>query len=100
MALRNEAFFLLEDIPCLIDLGVCCMKIQGREYTTFLVGNIVRFYREMLDAYSANTPGEPFDLNPWKARLATIQAERDRQRYAGTIGLLAEAKLPVGAKHV
>lgn len=54
MALRNRAFFLLEDIPCLIDLGVRCLKIQGREYTTSLVGNIVRFYRKLLDAYAAS----------------------------------------------
>lgn len=99
VALRNEAFFLLEDIPHLIDLGVRCMKIQGREYTTSLVGNIVRFYRELLDAYSANTPGEPFNLNPWKARLAMIEAERDAQRHAGTLALLAEAKAPVAAAH-
>jgi putative protease len=98
VALRNEAFFLLEDIPHLIDLGVRCLKIQGREYTTALVGNIVRFYRELLDAYAVNTPGEPFDLNHWKERSATIEAERDRQRHAWTMALLAEAKLPVGAK--
>src|SRR5574337_520584 len=99
VALRNEAFFLLEDIPCLIDLGVRCLKIQGREYTAALVGRIVRFYREMLDAYAANTPGEPFGLNPWKARLTTIQVERDGQRHAGTLALLAEAKVPVATAH-
>jgi collagenase-like PrtC family protease len=43
------------------------MKTQGREYTTSLVGNIVRFYRKLLDAYAANTPGEPFDLSLWTA---------------------------------
>ena len=99
MALRNEAFFLLEDIPSLIDLGVRCMKIQGREYTSALVGNIVRFYRELLDAYAANTPGEPFDLNPWKMRLAAIQTERDNQRSAGTLELLTEAKRPVASTY-
>ena len=100
VALRNEAFFLLEDIPYLTDLGVHCMKIQGRECTTSLAGNIVRFYRELLDAYAANTPGGPFDLNPWNMRVAVIQTERDRQRHAGTLPLLAEAKLPARAKHV
>lgn len=99
VALRNKAFFLLEDIPCLIDLGVRCLKIQGREYTTSLVGNIVKFYRELLDAYAVNRPGEPFDLNPWKVRLATLEAERDRQRSMGTLALLAEARLPVASAH-
>ena len=62
------------------------------------MGNIVRFYRKLLDAYVANTPGEPFDLSPWTVRFAMIQAERDRQRYAGTLALLVEAKLPVTAQ--
>ncbi|MBI2884137.1 MAG: U32 family peptidase [Candidatus Methylomirabilis oxyfera] len=97
VALKNEAFFLLEDIPSLIDLGVRCLKIQGREYATPLVGNIVRFYRELIDAYAVNAPGEPFDMSPWKARLTAIQAERDSQRSMGTLALLAEAKVPVAA---
>ena len=62
------------------------------------MGNIVRFYRKLLDAYAATTPGEPFDLSPWTVRSAVIQAERDRQRYAGTLALLVEAKLPVTAQ--
>lgn len=91
---RNEAFFLLGDIPPLIDLGVRCLKIQGREYTTALVGDIVGFYRELLDAHAAKAPGEPFDLSSWKAHLTSIEVERDRQRHVGTLALLAEAKAP------
>ncbi|MBI3087038.1 MAG: U32 family peptidase [candidate division NC10 bacterium] len=50
VALKNDAFFLLEDIPRLIDLGVHCLKIQGREYPVPLVGDMVRFYRDLIDA--------------------------------------------------
>lgn len=39
------------------------------------------------------------DLSPWKVRLTTTEAERDRQRYAGTLTLLAEAKIPIAAAH-
>jgi hypothetical protein len=56
-----------------------------RRSLTPLVGRIVRFYRELIDTYAVNTLGEPFDLSPWKARLTTIETERDRQRYAGTL---------------
>ena len=92
VALKNDAFFLLEDIPKLIDLGVHCLKIQGREYTVPLVGQMVKFYRDLIDAYLAHPKGEPFDLHPWHARLASIQAARDDQRTKGTLALLAEAR--------
>jgi putative protease len=97
VALMNDAFFLLDDIPHLIDLGVHCLKIQGREYTVPLVGAIVRFYRDLIDAYEARPMRERFDLDPWKVRLASIQAGRDRQRTKGTRALLAEARIPVSA---
>ncbi len=97
VALKNDAFFLLEDIPHLIDMGVHCLKIQGREYTVSLVGAIVKFYRDLIDAYEACPKDEWFDLEPWKARLAAIQGDRDSQRGKGTHALLAEARIPVAA---
>ncbi|MCL6634731.1 MAG: U32 family peptidase [Peptococcaceae bacterium] len=42
--LRNEAFFLLEDVPRCIDMGVSTLKIQGREYSTALIGEVIAFY--------------------------------------------------------
>jgi putative protease len=95
IALKNDAFFFLDDIPALIDLGVHCLKIQGREYPVPLVANIVRFYRELIDAYSAKPAGQPFDLSPWRERLETIQAERDAKRTNMTLVLLNEARQPV-----
>jgi putative protease len=97
VTLKNDAFFLLEDIPHLIDMGVHCLKIQGREYSVPLVGAIVRFYRELVDAYQAWPKDERFDLEPWKARLITIQADRDAQRGTGTRILLEEARTRVAA---
>jgi putative protease len=95
VALKNDAFFLLDDIPHLIDLGVHCLKVQGREYSVPLVGSIVKFYRDLIDACEARPTGERFDLAPWKVRLGTIQAGRDEQRGRGTRALLAEARVPV-----
>ncbi|MGH7370179.1 MAG: peptidase U32 family protein [Candidatus Methylomirabilaceae bacterium] len=97
VALKNDAFFLLDDIPHLVELGVHCLKIQGREYTVPLVGIIVRFYRELIDACEASPKGQRFDLAPWKARLAPIQGGRDEQRGKGTQALLEEARIPVAA---
>jgi U32 family peptidase len=97
VALKNDAFFLLEDIPLLIDLGVHCLKVQGREYPVPLVEGMVRFYRELIDAYLARPMGQPFDLAPWSARLAAIEAERNAARSDGTRLLLIEARQPVPA---
>ena len=95
IALRNDAFFYLDDIPKLVRLGVHCLKIQGREYPVPLVAQIVRFYRELIDACSADPAGRPVDLAPWRSRLEAIQAERDAKRSNMTLVLLNEARQPV-----
>ncbi len=95
IALKNDAFFFLEDIPTLIRLGVHCLKIQGREYPVPLVANIVRFYRELIDACNAVPPEQNLDLQPWRERLQNIQSERDERRTNMTQILLNEARQPV-----
>ena len=95
IALKNDAFFYLGDIPTLIDLGVHCLKIQGREYPVPLVANIVRFYRELIDAYTAKPAEQAFDLAPWRLRLEAIRSERDSRRSNMTLVLLNEARQPV-----
>ena len=71
--------------------------MQGREYPVPLVERMVRFYRDLIDAYVAFPKGESFNLSPWRSRLAAIQAERDTARTDGTRLLLAEARQPVPA---
>jgi putative protease len=93
VALKNDAFFLLEDIPHLINMGVHTLKIQGREYAVDLIGRLVKFYRDLIDAYTVDP--HDFDLHPWKARLADIQAQRDLERAKGTLHLFQEARQPV-----
>jgi putative protease len=97
VALKNDAFFLLEDIPYLIDLGVHCLKVQGREYPVPLVAEIVKFYRRLIDTYLARPKDRPFDLAPWRAALAGIEAERNAARGQTTRLLLIEARQPVPA---
>lgn len=93
VALKNDAFFLVDDIPRLLDLGVHCLKVQGREYPVELVGGMVRFYREMINTYLTDRTN--FSLPAWKARLSDLRVERDRERTQGTQSLLQEARLPV-----
>ncbi|MGZ4831409.1 MAG: peptidase U32 family protein [Terriglobales bacterium] len=96
IALKNDAFFYLEDIPALIDIGVHCLKVQGREYPVPLVASIVRFYRDLIDACLARRGEQVLDLAPWRARLADIRAQRDSRRTNMTLALLNEARQPVG----
>jgi putative protease len=86
----NPAFFLADDIPELLDLGVDTIKIQGREYSTALVGEMVRFYRELIDECLRDRKG--FRMEPFKDRMAAIVAGRDAQRKEKTAGLIEEAK--------
>ena len=97
VALKNDAFFLLEDIPPLIDMGVHTLKIQGREYATDLIGRMVKFYRDLIDTYTADP--HDFDLRPWQERLNLIQAQRDLERAKGTLHLFQEAREPVQGCH-
>lgn len=89
IVLPNVAYFLVDDIPSLIDLGVDTIKIQGREYSVPLVGEMVRFYRELIDAYVKNRPS--FALDPWKERMAGIVSARDAERREKTAGLISES---------
>jgi len=86
----NPAFFRAEDVPELIDLGVDTIKIQGREYSTALVGEMVRYYRELIDACLRDRAG--FRMEPFRERMAAIVAGRDAERREKTAGLIGEAK--------
>jgi len=90
--LPNPAYFLVDDIPALLDIGVDTIKIQGREYSVRLVGEMVRFYRELIDACLADRAG--FRIGPWKERLASLVLARDAERRAKTEGLIAESLRP------
>ena len=92
MVLPNQAYFLVDDIPGLIDLGVDTIKIQGREYSVPLVGGMVRFYRELIDSYVRDRAS--FRMDAWKERMAGIVAARDAERREKTADLIAESGIP------
>ncbi len=57
---------------------------------------MIKFYRDLIDAYTADS--HAFDLDPWKARLTQIQAQRDLERTKGTLHLFQEARQPVSMR--
>ncbi len=91
VVLPNLAYFLVDDIPGLIDLGVSTIKIQGREYSVPLVGRMVRFYRDLIDSYLSDRSS--FRMEAWKERMAGIVAARDAERREKTASLISESGL-------
>lgn len=91
VVLPNLAYFLVDDIPGLIDLGVTTIKIQGREYSVSLVGNMVRFYRDLIDSYLRDRSS--FRMEAWKERMAGIVSARDAERREKTASLISESGL-------
>ena len=91
VVLPNLAYFLVDDIPGLIDLGVTTIKIQGREYSVPLVGNMVRFYRDLIDSYLLDRSS--FRMEAWKERMAGIVSARDAERREKTASLISESGL-------
>ena len=91
VVLPNLAYFLVDDIPALIDLGVTTIKIQGREYSVPLVGNMVRFYRDLIDSYIRDRSS--FRMEAWKERMAGIVSARDDERREKTASLISESGL-------
>ncbi len=92
VVLPNLAYFLVDDIPDLLDLGVDTIKIQGREYSVPLVGRMVRFYRDLIDSYLRDRSS--FRMEAWKERMAGIIAARDGERREKTTALISESALP------
>ncbi len=91
VVLPNLAYFLVDDIPGLIDLGVSTIKIQGREYSIPLVGKMVRFYRDLIDSYLSDRSS--FRMEVWKERMAGIVTARDAERREKTAALISESGL-------
>jgi putative protease len=49
----NLFFYITDDLPKYIDLGIDTLKIQGREYPEEIIGEVVKLYRELIELYSA-----------------------------------------------
>lgn len=91
VVLPNVAYFLVDDIPDLLDLGVDTIKIQGREYSVPLVGEMVRFYRDLIDSWLRDR--DSFRMEAWKERMAGIVSARDAERQDRTRALISETDL-------
>lgn len=86
--LGNTFFMSVDEIPRYVAMGIDCLKIQGREYSPGLVGEIVRFYRDYVDACALDLRAA--EDPAWKVRAGELSAMRDAQRDRRTKALLDE----------
>ncbi|RMG60204.1 MAG: U32 family peptidase [Deltaproteobacteria bacterium] len=91
VVLPNTAYFIFDDIPALIEAGVTTLKIQGREYSPGLVGEMVSLYRRLIDECIER--GKGVDIRPYREELERIQSRRDAERTEKTRSLIREATL-------
>jgi putative protease len=87
--LKATPELLLWEMPEYVALGVSRFKIPGRERSSALVGDIVAFYRKVLDHIHAAAPGTLADVasfeGEWlniRARWATERGRRDSSRIS------------------
>ncbi len=86
--MRNDMFLAFDDLERWIEAGVDCLKIQGREYNPQLVGEIVSFYRNMIDEILEN--GFLKNKEKYRAWLFELSEKRDRERNKRTHRVLEE----------
>ncbi len=86
--LGNSCYLSLDEIPEYMKTGIDVLKIQGREYSPSLVGKIVTFYRELVDACYEN-PDAVKDPS-WRERILQLERDRDAERNRRTGALLEE----------
>ena len=88
--MKNEMFLAFDNLVDWVNAGVDCFKIQGREYNPLLIGEIVAFYREVLDKIKET--GELKDKEYYLTKLRELSEKRDRERELRTRKVLQEVE--------
>lgn len=67
---------LINQIPCIIDMGVDSLKIEGRLKTDYYLATVVRTYRQAIDDYynlKENNVKEQYDVNKYLPELLKVK---------------------------
>ena len=89
MHLKTNPALWLDELPAYLAAGVDCLKVPGRDRSTGLVRDIVRFYRRVLDRIKeSDNP----DLSDFHRELACFRQRWTAERGARDIRLIGEAE--------
>jgi len=88
VVMKNDMFLAFDNLESWIEAGVDCLKIQGREYNPQLVGEIVAFYRKLLDEVSEY--GFLKNREKYRLKLFELSEKRDKERNRRTYSVLEE----------
>lgn len=72
LKLRSDAHLMLEQIPEMIQSGVACFKLSGRERPAEMICELVTFYRKVIDGV---LDGSQTDMATYRHEMAAL---RDR----------------------
>jgi putative protease len=70
LKLRSDAQLMLEQIPEMIQSGVSCFKLSGRERPAAMICDLVAFYRKVLDGV---LDGSQTDMAPYREEMAALR---------------------------
>jgi putative protease len=80
LKLRRDARLMLEQLPRMVELGVECFKLSGRERPTQLMCDLVRFYRKVLDGITSGTQTDMSVYYDEAAEMRTRWVREKRKR--------------------
>ncbi len=86
---NNPALWFME-LPNYFNAGVDCLKVPGRDRSTQLVRDLVRFYRRVVDdALSSDNP----NLEKYLPEVETFRVRWIEERGKRDLNLISEAKM-------
>jgi len=87
--LKGSPELLLSELPAYIELGTVCFKLPGRERSTRLVSEMVRFYRKILDHVLAGNN----EIGSFYAEWKSIREKWIAERISRDNGRLQHAEI-------
>ncbi len=70
LKLRSDATLLLNEIPEMIESGVACFKLSGRERPAAMICELVAFYRRVIDGV---LDGSQTDMSIYQAEMLELR---------------------------
>ncbi|MBW2476101.1 MAG: U32 family peptidase [Deltaproteobacteria bacterium] len=70
LKLRSDAHLMLEQIPEMIQAGVSCFKLSGRERPAKMICDLVAFYRKVIDGI---LDGTQIDMSAYAAEMEVLR---------------------------